>query len=109
VCFIQGPKTEARIIKNYYIFHNAALDGQVSYLSKMPASSFFFGMKGDTNYYYGPFSCLDKVTRGKELQTFAVTGDRIIKDSYSDTFILIKNGIKYAYERRLPGKLKKRR
>ena len=93
----ERPKSNERGRKNYAVLHNSKINGRLNYIDHSPAFTYSFSIKDDSNYYYGLFSFLGE-EKHMELQDFAKEGDSIIKDKYSDTLTLIKNGKKYYYE-----------
>jgi len=85
------------------MFHNANLNGKISYVNKEPHFGDRFQIYSDTTVYDQLLMFCGK-DRGEQFRLVADIGDSIFKPKYSDTLTLIKgNKIYYCYVREYKG------
>ena len=94
IFIIQFPANSAINRKNYYDFHNLALNAQIDSIVRGDVPYDVFSVNTDpTIYCIKIFLCGENAS--EEFGYFAKKGDGIIKQSQSDTFLLIKGDKNY--------------
>ena len=97
VLILLGGRYQTKLsLDNFKLFNESNLDGIISYVG-IKNHGVSFKLENDTSeYVFYPIS--DKTINGGHIfNYFAEPGDKVIKEAYGDTLLLIKSDNTYKY------------